>query len=184
MKSTYQIELANKIQGGKSVGTFFVVTQRPIGRSGIIVSFDSQEEAEAWINKAEAAIAKAEGRKGAAAMSESKHTPGPWENHKDVITGPDGKAIADIVARDDLTYSSARARLDANAARIVACVNAMEGIDDVAAARALLDDPRTAAATDMLEALKKIIRENPTGNGFPGFTEALVAIAKAERWKS
>ena len=37
-----------------------------------------------------------------------------------------------------------------------------------------------AAAPDMLAALRKIITENPRDQGFPGFTEALAAIAKAE----
>jgi hypothetical protein len=42
----------------------------------------------------------------------------------------------------------------ANEQRIVSCWNAMDGIDDPAAARVIIDESRTAAATDMLTALK------------------------------
>lgn len=45
----YQIEIANKIRNGRAVGTEYVVTMRPIGRSGIVARFDTREEAAAWI---------------------------------------------------------------------------------------------------------------------------------------
>lgn len=62
----------------------------------------------------------------------------------------------------------------------------MEGIDDPAAARAILDDPRTTAATDMLHALKlaegyfrDAARTSP--QHFAGYLKAVTsAIAKAE----
>jgi hypothetical protein len=78
----------------------------------------------------------------------SKHTPGPWRADEFVgcIFDPDGKPI--------MTGGIGHREAWANAARIVACVNALEGIDDPAAARVLLDEPRMAAATDMLHALK------------------------------
>lgn len=43
-----------------------------------------------------------------------------------------------------------------SAARIEACLKAMEGIHDPAAARVILDMQRTLFATDMLEALKSV----------------------------
>jgi hypothetical protein len=49
----FQTELANKIQGGRAVGNLHVVTQRPIGRTGILASFDSPEEAREFILAAE-----------------------------------------------------------------------------------------------------------------------------------
>jgi hypothetical protein len=52
--------------------------------------------------------------------------------------------------------------------RIVACVKAMEGIEDPAAARAVLDSPRTESATDMLEALKLALEAlTDAANGAP-----------------
>lgn len=49
--STYQIEIANRIERGRAVGTDYVVTQRPIGRTGILARFGERSEAEAWIAK-------------------------------------------------------------------------------------------------------------------------------------
>jgi hypothetical protein len=46
----YQIELANRIVNGRAVGNLYVVTQRPIGKTTILASFNSREQAEAWIN--------------------------------------------------------------------------------------------------------------------------------------
>ena len=42
-------ELANKIYKGRAVGNEWVVTQRPIGRTGTLARFDTREEAAAWI---------------------------------------------------------------------------------------------------------------------------------------
>ena len=52
---TYQIELANKVRNGRVVGNTYVVTQRPIGKSGIVASFDTRDEAEDWIIQADVA---------------------------------------------------------------------------------------------------------------------------------
>jgi hypothetical protein len=52
----YQIELANKIRNGRAVGNEFVVTMRPIGRSGILERFATREEAAAWIAAQEAPL--------------------------------------------------------------------------------------------------------------------------------
>lgn len=52
-KSSYQIELANKIRGGRAVGNEYVVTQRPIGKTMILARFDSRKEAERWIKEKE-----------------------------------------------------------------------------------------------------------------------------------
>ena len=45
----YQTELANRIKNGRCVGNEYVVTQRPIGRTGILVRFPTHELAVAWI---------------------------------------------------------------------------------------------------------------------------------------
>jgi len=81
-------------------------------------------------------------------MSEFKHTPGPWwidqidiaDAH--ILGAPDRFATCDIVGTIDTTFDSGVA----NAARIVACVNACEGIanldaigDVVEAAKAVAD---------------------------------------------
>jgi hypothetical protein len=46
---TYQIEIANRIRRGRAVGTDYVVTQRPVGRTGIIATFPTRDDAERWI---------------------------------------------------------------------------------------------------------------------------------------
>lgn len=54
------------------------------------------------------------------------HTPEPWSLEKGLITGADGLLLT--------------SRMDANAARIIACVNAMEGIPDPSNLRATWDE--------------------------------------------
>jgi hypothetical protein len=49
---SYQIEIANRIFSGRAVGTDYVVTQRPICRTGILARFRTREEAQAWIDAA------------------------------------------------------------------------------------------------------------------------------------
>ena len=80
------------------------------------------------------------------------HTPGPWkifdgygaDCHRpsivDSIPDRDGKCVANCIA----FVSSTNNQMDANAAQIVACVNACEGIN-----------PRTVP--DMLAALKQCL---------------------------
>lgn len=46
----YQIELANKIRNGRTVGNLYVVTRRPIGMTAILATFNTREEAQAWID--------------------------------------------------------------------------------------------------------------------------------------
>lgn len=46
---TYMIELANKSAKGRAVGNEWVVTQRPLGRSGILARFAFLDEAKKWI---------------------------------------------------------------------------------------------------------------------------------------
>lgn len=53
--STYQIELANKIGKvgifrGRAMGNEYVVTQRPLNRSGILARFDDRDDARRWIH--------------------------------------------------------------------------------------------------------------------------------------
>ncbi len=55
---TYQLELANKIRNGRAAGNLYVVTRRPIGRTGIVAQFNTREEAEAWIVQAEMDMAR------------------------------------------------------------------------------------------------------------------------------
>ncbi len=58
-----------------------------------------------------------------------------------------------------------------SAERIMTCLNAMDGIDDPVAARAIIDDPRTQAATDMIHAL----------NCIKAITEARVVLARDDK---
>ncbi len=46
---SYQIETANEIRNGRAVGNLYVVTQRPIGKTAILASFNTRPEAEEWI---------------------------------------------------------------------------------------------------------------------------------------
>lgn len=112
-------------------------------------------------------------------MSKSKHTPGPWATY-----GTANQHIRTEAGLSEFRAYKIGDRVDA--ARIVACVNAMEGIDDPAAARAVLDDPKVDAMTDMLQALKLAMERHP----YYGYQEegpepkwhrlARAAIAKAE----
>jgi len=64
-----------------------------------------------------------------------KHTPGPWKYTEDVF----GCLIEAPVAPDSLSgYILARTEDPSNAARIIECVNACEGIENPAAIRALI----------------------------------------------
>lgn len=53
---TYQIELANKFRKGcdHAIGNLYVVTRRPIGLSAIIATFETRDQAAAWIARVEA----------------------------------------------------------------------------------------------------------------------------------
>jgi hypothetical protein len=76
-------------------------------------------------------------------MSKQKHTPEPWK----VTPHPYGTGICRNNGR---VLGSAYSRADAE--RIVACVNAMEGIDDPADMRRQLDEARRQAAAYMAQA--------------------------------
>lgn len=118
-----------------------------------------------------------------------KHTSGPF------YVGAQNDALFIVVGRppalnnDYPNHTADRTAIakvydDSNAERIVACMNAMEGIDDPAAARAILDDPRTSAATDMLQALKLCLADAQSIGGtnlsLEAFDAIHSAIAKAE----
>ena len=45
----YQIEIANRIRGGRAVGTDYVVTRRPLGQTAILTRLPSRDKAVAWI---------------------------------------------------------------------------------------------------------------------------------------
>lgn len=101
-------------------------------------------------------------------MSQPKHTPGPWSVDPEsedaeafVIFGPEKdngwcSLIACLAKRSDLP-------VEANAARIVACVNACEGIAD------------PSVVPKLLETLK--MAERTFGDRFP---EIVAIIARAE----
>jgi hypothetical protein len=80
-------------------------------------------------------------------MDERKHTPGPWQ------TDNMGLGLGHIRSSDPndqrmIAYAQA-SPTDANAARIVACVNALEGIEDPAAF--------VAAVRELVEAARSIL---------------------------
>lgn len=71
-------------------------------------------------------------------MSESKHTPGPWYVSGQTIL-QDSERYSQIATLLRMTFKAKPngeyhpcEEMEANAARIVACVNACEGIDDPA----------------------------------------------------
>lgn len=85
----------------------------------------------------------------------SKHTPGPLR----LIESSDYYGLQtsdeDVLIRlrpMNLPHDEA----EANAARLVACWNAMDGIEDPVAARVVLDEPQTQHARDMLAMLKQL----------------------------
>ncbi|MCP4113796.1 MAG: hypothetical protein GY737_00040 [Desulfobacteraceae bacterium] len=67
-------------------------------------------------------------------MTDQKHTPGPWVNDRGtIVTQPNGDFVQPIAechldARGSM-FCIGAAEKDRNAARIVACVNALEGLD-------------------------------------------------------
>jgi hypothetical protein len=75
-------------------------------------------------------------------MSKPTHAPEPWSLEKGLITGADGLLLT--------------SRMDANAARIIDCVNAMEGIDDPSNLRATWDAIKELELDKYIE-LKKVI---------------------------
>lgn len=115
----------------------------------------------------------------------SKHTPAPWEvvrdygGRADFVGSPETKVkVCHFTILNPMGEQS-----DVNAQRIVACVNALEGIDDPAAARVVLDSPATLHAVDMLAALKRV-QSNPqifeTDPEFCGEFDALIKKASGD----
>ena len=90
-----------------------------------------------------------------------KYTKGPWEVVRDYGGRIDfiGSPTVKVKICHFTILDAGGEERDGNAQRIVECVNAMEGIDDPQAARAVLDDPRTRAATDLLAACKELLCE-------------------------
>lgn len=107
-------------------------------------------------------------------MSETKHTPGPWRNDpaKGSAVGAAPVIVADTcwrgttreIAKVLFHGGSEDPEVQANARRIVACVNACEGIN-----------PK--AVPDLLAACKEVLRKN---NGYSVTEQLRTAIAKAE----
>jgi hypothetical protein len=106
----------------------------------------------------------------------TQHTPGPWEvrfnGHKQrriATTSTPNRHIADVVPVT-YDYERAEATMEANAQRIVACVNACEGINPEAVPELL----------ESLDALIMIIdRTNPAWRDMRAVEKARAAITKA-----
>jgi hypothetical protein len=62
-----------------------------------------------------------------------KHTPEPWGQYLNHITDSDGWTMGDLHFGQRFEGISVKFDAEANAARIVACVNACAGMDDPAA---------------------------------------------------
>jgi hypothetical protein len=85
----------------------------------------------------------------------SKHTPGPWrafiwdasKPHRIAIGAVNAPGGADHVVNTEFKSGMA------DASRIVECVNAMEGIDDPAEVRRVLEDPRPLQVMAHMEEL-------------------------------
>lgn len=67
-------------------------------------------------------------------MSKSKHTPGPWDGDTD------GEKL--FVVGKDYEICTMSGNAEANAARIVECVNACEGIENPAALKHFIETAR------------------------------------------
>lgn len=103
-------------------------------------------------------------------MSATKHTPGPWRkeqrHHVDKYRTEIWSGSTCIVREVNLGGHYFQAEGIANAARIVACVNAMEGVDDPA---------------ELMRAVRYAMDYcAQSGNWFPGIKEVKAALAKAE----
>ncbi len=133
----------------------------------------------------------------------SEHTPGPWTVNPECLTavikaGGSKKSIANATDFSPNCSSSEYDERDANARRIVVCVNACEGLSSEALERlGTLDRASVAAAArrnemvirlhesnaELLEALKDL-REAIQSRGVVSTVKALkktdAAIAKAE----
>ena len=91
----------------------------------------------------------------------AKHTPGPWSvTHGEIFSNANDALIAKVMSGADsaplLSKAIGSAEADRNASRIVACVNACEGMstDDLMAGRAVLMD-----SYDALRAENERLRE-------------------------
>jgi hypothetical protein len=96
----------------------------------------------------------------------SKHTPGPWislegtldnRTHGAVIFGGPGRDKTELVATTDTLDPADEdhaERMLANAARIVECVNALEGVENPAAIQHLIG--KVQAAVKVLTGPEKI----------------------------
>lgn len=122
------------------------------------------------------------------------HTPGPWVVHDDpkdgwpmiMAGGLAGRIVANVNPESCQDISSipafVRMPANANAARIVACVNACEGMADPAAEIAKL----RAQNAELLAALTEMVRiwDGPRERAAVGFAAAVstarAAIAKAQ----
>jgi hypothetical protein len=102
----------------------------------------------------------------------SKHTKEPWAKGQEINIS--GKALnISLLLGSSSTERVSEAR--DNLERMRACVNAMAGIDDPAAARQAFD-----AAADMLAALKAAVADNSIVEGSDWWGLVFSAIAKAE----
>ena len=119
------------------------------------------------------------------------HTPGPWSVEGVVWIAHDGEhsELMDDCPETGADYCVnvgtpdeyvAICYGDDNAARIVACVNACEGIDDPADLRAQRDE-LLAACEALLQQCEYIASESPEAMAHPDLVAARAAIARAER---
>lgn len=115
-------------------------------------------------------------------MSKTKYLE-PWMSAHgddgDVLIYPKNESSMAIASTFQAHWSVKS--MKARAERIVACVNAMEGIEDPIAARAILDDPRVAVMSEMLVALKQAYSDlQRYAPNSAGSTLARAIIPKAE----
>lgn len=92
-------------------------------------------------------------------MNKSKHTPGPWR------IGDAGKTIFGPKSKNPSPETIAPCRTRANAARIVECVNALEGLDP-------------GAIRELIEAASREIAAN--GNDHDTLNRLRAALAKIQ----
>jgi len=115
---------------------------------------------------------------------DAKHTPGPWtvdpENDADAL-GPDGKPVAlcyyaSMNGRTYNVHSVVRSdeESEANALRIVACVNACEGISTDALSGGLVPRAQLDAALTLVRRMADVWE--PEGSGVPAALDRMHAL--------
>ena len=125
-------------------------------------------------------------------MTKAKHTPGPWTTdeddhdapYQDIKINAGNRFTVCTVWIDDAPVREFNAEQQANARRIVACVNACEGfsIEELEGADLFKDSIESQDLIDgLLAALRLIVDNSIEGGLFNMVASAAIAKAKGEQ---